>query len=64
MLHFISCVKYLLETELKIGTVIETIPVAILKLIDDGEMDYKIIAIPKDPNQRVINATTYEKQGN
>ncbi len=49
-----------ISESLKTGSIIETIPIAILKLIDNSEMDYKIIAIPKDPNQRVIIATTYE----
>ncbi len=38
----------LISESLKIGTVIETVPIAILKLIDDGEKEYKIIAVPKD----------------
>ncbi len=43
------------------GTIIETIPIGMLKLLDNGEYDYKIIAIPKDPNIRIINITTYEE---
>ena len=41
------------------GTVLEVLPIAILKLIDDGETDYKIIAVPIEKNKRIIRATTY-----
>ncbi len=41
------------------GSIIEINPIAILKLIDDGEIDYKIIAIPIDESKRIINANTY-----
>jgi len=41
------------------GTVLEVLPIAILKLIDDGETDYKIIAVPQDKSKRIIRATTY-----
>lgn len=42
------------------GTVIETLPIALLKLIDDGEIDYKVIAVPVDKKKQIINATSYE----
>ena len=41
------------------GAVLEILPIAILKLIDDGETDYKIIAVPQDKSKRIIRATTY-----
>lgn len=41
------------------GTVIEITPIAVLKLIDDGELDYKIIAVPFDASKQIIKATTY-----
>lgn len=41
------------------GTVVEIVPVAILKLVDDGEKDYKIIAVPQNEHRRIITATTY-----
>ena len=41
------------------GTVMETIPIAMLKLIDDGEIDYKIIAIPSDEKNQIIHSTSY-----
>lgn len=43
------------------GTVMEIIPIAIIKLIDDGETDYKIIAVPQDKKQRIIKATNYSE---
>lgn len=41
------------------GTIVEIIPIALLRLMDDGEKDYKIIAVPQDQNHRIITATTY-----
>jgi inorganic pyrophosphatase len=49
----------IISEAMTIGTVLEVIPIAILKLIDDGETDYKIIAVPQDKNKRIIRATTY-----
>ena len=42
------------------GTVLEIIPIAILKLIDDGEKDYKVSAVPRQESRRIISATTYK----
>nr|WP_321221294.1 inorganic diphosphatase [uncultured Psychroserpens sp.] len=44
---------------LETGTVIESTPIAMLKLIDDGEIDYKIIAIPSDKEHQIINCKSY-----
>jgi inorganic pyrophosphatase len=44
-----------------VGTVQEFIPIAVLKMIDEGENDTKIIGIPADPALRVINATNFEQ---
>ena len=41
-------------------TIIETIPIATLRLLDDGEIDTKIIAVPAAPKLRVIQATSYQ----
>ncbi len=41
------------------GTVLEIQPIAVLKLIDDGEKDYKVIAVPKEKNKQIIRATTF-----
>lgn len=43
------------------GTVVKSIPIALLKLIDNGEKDYKIIAVPEDKSLRIIQATTFEQ---
>ncbi|MFT5165404.1 MAG: inorganic pyrophosphatase [Saprospiraceae bacterium] len=42
------------------GTVIEVIPIAALELLDNGEIDTKLIAIPVDSTLRVIQATNFE----
>lgn len=41
------------------GQVIETIPIALLKLKDNEELDYKIIAVPKDPKLQIIDCVSY-----
>ncbi|MEL6917267.1 MAG: inorganic diphosphatase [Bacteroidota bacterium] len=43
------------------GTVMEAVPLAVLKLLDNGEQDYKIIAIPADIDKRVIDVTTFNE---
>lgn len=40
------------------ATVIEVLPIGMLKLVDDGELDYKIIAIPVDHSLRTVDATS------
>lgn len=40
------------------ATVMEVLPIGMLKLIDDGELDYKIIAIPMDLSLRTVDATS------
>lgn len=49
----------ILSETLPTGTVIEVIPIAVLKIDDEGEEDDKIIAIPKDEKLRIINAEDY-----
>ncbi len=41
------------------GTVIETIPIGMLKLLDNDEQDYKIICIPADEKLRTMSAVTF-----
>jgi len=41
------------------GSIVEAIPVGMLKLIDAGEFDYKIICIPADPALQTVKATTF-----
>ncbi|PQB03596.1 inorganic diphosphatase [Aureitalea marina] len=48
-------------TSLSTGTVIETIPIGVLKLIDEGEQDYKILAIPAKVSDRTIQSETLEE---
>jgi len=48
-----------LSETLKRGTIIEVKPLAILELLDDGEIDSKIIAIPIDTSLQIINARDY-----
>ncbi len=43
------------------GTVMEVIPIAMLKLVDDGELDYKIIAIPIKESDQIIKATSLKE---
>ena len=43
------------------GTVIEVIPIATLQLIDDGEEDYKVLAVPADASLNILQATTSDK---
>tara|TARA_B110000902_G_scaffold26670_1_gene28989 strand:- start:6937 stop:7536 length:600 start_codon:yes stop_codon:yes gene_type:complete len=44
-----------------IGTVVEIRPIAMLKLIDEGEIDYKIIAVPNNVNQQILKVKTYNE---
>lgn len=46
---------------LKQGTLISIIPLATVKLIDDYEEDYKIIAVPADDKLNVLNVKTFEE---
>ena len=39
-------------------SVLEIIPIALLSLLDNGEIDYKIVAVPVDPVRRVIDAVS------
>lgn len=48
-----------LSESVSTGTVLEVMPIAVLKLVDDGELDYKIIAIPVDETKQIIKAGTY-----
>lgn len=49
---------------LETGTVIKTKPIGILKLIDDGEKDYKIVAVPFNKGKRTIKASKYDELRN
>jgi len=45
-----------LSSRIATGSVIEVIPIAIFKLLDNEETDYKIIAIPKEKALQTIKA--------
>lgn len=49
----------ILSEALAKGDVVETIPIAMLKLVDNGALDYKIIVVPKEPDLQIIKCTTY-----
>lgn len=46
------------------GTVLEISPIALLKLIDNGEVDYKVIAIPSDVKHQIIKVNNYNDFSN
>jgi inorganic pyrophosphatase len=50
----------LLSESLSTGSIIEVLPIGILVLVDSGEMDSKIIAVPVDENLRIMNTQSYE----
>ena len=50
-----------LSESLETGTIVEIIPIGVLKLIDDGEFDYKVIAIPSDSKTQIIKAKSFEE---
>lgn len=43
-----------LSENVETGTIIEIEPIAVLKLLDKGEIDYKIIAIPANKTTQII----------
>ena len=49
-----------LSSSIPSGEIIEIIPIGMLKLIDAGEEDYKVIAIPAERSLRTIKAENFE----
>lgn len=49
----------LISESMPTGSIVEVIPIAVLKLLDKGEYDYKIICVPNNPKQRIIDAINY-----
>lgn len=43
------------------GTVMPVIPITMLKLMDNGEEDFKVIAVPADKNLNVLGATSLQE---
>lgn len=41
------------------GTVVEVQPIGLMLLKDLGELDHKVLAIPADPEKRIINAENW-----
>lgn len=50
----------LISEHLPTGTIIEVLPIGLLTMIDSGERDNKIIAVPIDESLRIINAKSYD----
>jgi inorganic pyrophosphatase len=50
-----------LAEHLPTGTVIEVIPIGLLLLEDLGELDHKVLAIPVDPELRILPCTNYQE---
>lgn len=50
----------ILAEHIPTGTVVEVQPIGLLLLKDLGELDHKVLAIPTDPDKRIIRATTWE----
>lgn len=48
-----------LSESLETGTTIQVLPIAMLKLTDKGEQDYKIIAVPYEKENRIVKAATF-----
>jgi inorganic pyrophosphatase len=42
-------------------TIMEVIPIAVLQLKDRGEIDNKIIAVPADTENRIVNIETFDE---
>ena len=49
----------LLSEAMPTGALVEAIPIAALELLDEGERDTKIIAVPVDTSLQIIGATDY-----
>jgi inorganic pyrophosphatase len=50
----------LLAESVPTGSVIEVIPIALLKMVDLGELDNKVLAIPVDVAKRIIQSVDYQ----
>jgi len=46
---------------LETGTVVEVIPLALMKLFDAGEQDHKIVAIPACKDMQTVKAASYKE---
>lgn len=48
-----------ISSSLLSGSVVETIPIGVLKILDNGEQDYKVICIPSEKRLQTVSATTF-----
>jgi inorganic pyrophosphatase len=49
----------LLSEHVPTGSVVEILPIGLLQLKDLGELDHKVLAIPVNPDWRIISATNW-----
>lgn len=54
----------ILSESVEVGAVLEFIPIAVLKLIDNGESDFKIIGIPTKENKQIIRVSSFNQLKN
>jgi len=50
----------ILSSMIPSGEVVEIIPIGMIKFLDNGEQDFKVIAIPAEEKLRTISATTFK----
>lgn len=50
---------FILSEHNRTGKIVEVIPLALLKLIDSGDLDYKVIAIPANNKQDAFKVASY-----
>lgn len=46
-----------LSESMQQGEVVEVVPLALLKLIDAGEQDYKVLSIPVEESRQIVSAS-------
>lgn len=49
-----------LSESMRQGEVVEVVPLAMLKLIDGGEEDYKVLSIPVEESRQIVAASNME----
>ena len=49
-----------LSESVPVGTVMQVLPIATLLLLDDGEIDTKIIAVPTDTTKRILQVDDFQ----
>lgn len=50
----------LLAEHVPTGSVVPVIPIGLLRLSDLGELDHKVLAVPADPEKRIIDASSWD----